>query len=476
MKKIFYWVIAATLICGTSALTSCSDNDDIPVETEPVVSPERQAFEDALSTALQKSAEQIRFDAIKQTLTTVGNFIIGLDEKALGEQVLLLIPQVLENSAQLKYDELSEEDYQAVCAALKDRFSMSEEEIKGTGNFVLIDAYNTIDKMKVTFKDGKATKSENDCFCVESIDANGNSTSVSLKFSDERDGVRFFVARLLGYTPICIQLPKQIEITVSGASGLQMFGTVYLDTNAPSKYISFKNSLWTAVCSLSSDYLARFETVEGFIYHGSDREFHIGAGFAIDGADKASLVIDGMNKPYSEEYINSDELKSLRECGPFFSAAYEVLKAINGSTVDDIEFRLGGKLVVNAKVDDVAACLLALGNIRKMHGTKPGFDAVDAYTKILNDNFHYTVSLEGTDIKAQGKLLTVMKGFDEAEFQPAVALQFAGEQEPMVLLDRMTDQDKANYKKIMDNVNNLAQYVSEMLAKIKEKFSDFKIF
>ena len=46
----------------------------------------------------------------------------------------------------------------------------------------------------------------------------------------------------------------------------------------------------------------------------------------------------------------------------------------------------------------------------------------------------------------------------------------------MVLLDRMTDQDKANYKKIMDNVNNLAQYVSEMLAKIKEKFSDFKIF
>ena len=69
-----------------------------------------------------------------------------------------------------------------------------------------------------------------------------------------------------------------------------------------------------------------------------------------------------------------------------------------------------------------------------------------------------------------------MKNFEESEYQPAIALQFAGEPKPMVLMDRMSDQDKANYKKIMDNINDLAQYASETLVKIKDKFSNFKVF
>jgi hypothetical protein len=255
-----------------------------------------------------------------------------------------------------------------------------------------------------------------------------------------------------------------------------MAGTIYLDTDAPSKYISFKNSMWTGICSLTSDYYGRFETVEGVIHHGSDRAFHLGADFAIDGVEKAALTITGMNKPYSDEYINSEELKSLRDCGAFFSAAYDVLKAINGSEVENVEFTLGGKLVFNAKVDDVAACLLALGNIRKLHGTKPGYEAIDEYTKILNDHFHYTVSIKDTDVKAQGSLATVIKNLEESEYQPAVALQFAGEKKPMVLMERMSDQDMANYKKIMENLNDLTQYASETLKRIKDKFSDFKVF
>ena len=31
MKKIMYWVLAATLVCGASVFTSCSNNDDNPV-------------------------------------------------------------------------------------------------------------------------------------------------------------------------------------------------------------------------------------------------------------------------------------------------------------------------------------------------------------------------------------------------------------------------------------------------------------
>lgn len=472
MRKIFNWLIAVTLICGASVLTSCSSKEDNPGEPT-VKNPERQAFEKEFSAVLQKSADQIRFDAIKQSLTSIGDFFESLDADALSNKVMEMIPEILTSTTPLRIDNLSEEDFKAVCAALNERFSLSEEEVRNLDGFLLVDANSTIGTMKVTIENGQATQSENDGFCLENIDKNGKSSSITLKFKQEHDGVRFFATRLFQSTPVCIQLPKQIDITVSTANGVQLTGTVFLDTDAPSKYISFKHSLWAGLCSLTSEYYGRHETLEGAIIHGQDRSFNINFGFGIDGVEKASLTIMGMNEPYSEEYIKSDELKSLRDCGAFFAAAYDVLKVINGKTVDNIEFSLGN-LVFNAKVDDVAACLLALGNIRKMHGTKPGFKAVDEYTKILNENFHYTVSIKDTNIEAQGSLVTIMKGFEEQEYQPAVALQFAGEPQPMVLMERMTEQDMENYKKIMGSVNELAKYASDMLQKIRDKFSSSK--
>lgn len=476
MRKFFNWVIAATFICGASVLTSCSDNNDNPVEPEkPVVNADRQAFEKEFSSALQKSAEQIRFDALKQALVTIGTFFETIDEDALGEQVTNMIPDILTNTDPILFENLSEEEFKAVSTTLNERFDMSEEEVKKMDGFLLVDAYNTIGTKKVTFKDGKATQSENDGFCIENIDKDGKSSSITLKFKDKRDGVRFFAARLAKVMPVCIQFPQQIDITVSTAYGFELSGSVFLSTNAPSRYISFKHSQWTGVCGLTADYEGRNETLQALINHGKDRSFDFGVGFGIDGVDKAALIVQGMNKPYSDEYIDSEELKSLRDCGPFFSAAYDVLKAINGSTVDDIEFTLGNRLVFTVSVDDVAACLLALGNIRKMHGTQPGFEAVDKYTQILNDHFHYTVGIKDTNIKAQGSLVTVVKGFNEKEFQPALALQFAGETKPMVLMDRMSEQDMANYKKMTGAVEEMSEYVSEMVKKLKEKFSGIKL-
>ena len=476
MRKIFNWVIAATLICGASVLISCTDKSDNPVEPEkPIVNADRQAFEKEFSIALQKSAEQIRFDAIKQALVSIGTFFETIDEDALGEQVKNMLPNILASTTPVIAGDLNEEDFKAVCAALNDRFDMSEEDVREINGLLMVDAYNTIGTKKVTFKDGKATQSENDGFCIENIDKDGKSSSITLKFRDERDGVRFFVARLANIAPICIQFPQQIDITVSTANGVELSGTVFLSTSASSRYISFKNSQWAAACSLTADYEGRNETLEALINHDQDRSFDIGVNFGIDGVEKAALTILGMNKPYSHEYIHSDELKSLRDCGPFFSAAYDVLKAINGSTVDEIEFTLGRRLVCTAKVDDVAACLLALGNIRKLHGTQPGFEAVDKYTQILNDNFHYTVGIKDTNIKAQGSLATVMKNFNEKEYQPAVALQFTGETKPMVLMDRMSEQDMANYKMMIGTVEEMSKYVSEMLKNLKEKFSGIKL-
>ena len=119
MRKFFNWVIAATLICGASVLTSCSDNNDNPMEPEkPVVNADRQAFEQELSNALQKSAEQIRFDAVKQALASIGTFFETIDENALSDQVTNMIPSILASTSPVVIKDLSEEDFKAVCATL----------------------------------------------------------------------------------------------------------------------------------------------------------------------------------------------------------------------------------------------------------------------------------------------------------------------------------------------------------------------
>ena len=56
-----------------------------------------------------------------------------------------------------------------------------------------------------------------------------------------------------------------------------------------------------------------------------------------------------------------------------------------------------------------------------------------------------------------------------------MALQFAGETKPMVLMDRMSEQDMANYRMMVGAVEEMSEYVSEMLKKLKEKFSGIKL-
>ena len=473
MKRKLFPILTVIMICGLSVLTSCGEEDN--PKNEPVVSAERQTFETEFSKIMQSIAENSRFEAYQEALQVVGNFLLGIDEKALGDQIAEILPDILENTNPTLVQEQDEEEQKVIYAALNEHFGMSEEEVNEVGGFLLVDAYNTIGKRKVTFQDGKATKGESDGFVVESIDNEGRSTSITLKFKDERDGVRIFVTRLAGVIPVCIQLPEHIEVIVNTARGVQMNGNLVLNTKAASRYISFKNSEWAGICSLTSNLSGRSETLNAYMKHGADCSFDINASVAFNGMEKLALSVKGMNKPYPEEYINSDELKSLRDCGDFFSGAYDVLKVLNGSEVENIQITLNDKFILSGKVEDVAGSLLAFGNIRKMHGTKPGFAVVDEYTQQMNKSIHFTVALKNTDIKAQGSFVTIMKGFDNMEYQPAVALQFAGEKEPMALLDRMSEKDIANYHLMIDNVNELVKSVTTLVGAVKVKFSDIKI-
>ena len=164
--------------------------------------------------------------------------------------------------------------------------------------------------------------------------------------------------------------------------------------------------------------------------------------------------------------------------GPFFAGGYEVIKALKGKSVEELELTLEDDLVISGSVDDVAKSLLALGNIRQLYGTQPGFEAVDAYTQELNKNVHFTVYQKSTDITAQGTLLTIQKG-SKNEYQPGLALTFKGETEAQSMYENMSEEDLDNYNKIVGNFNELLKectvLVETFSGKIKTIASAFKL-
>jgi len=476
MRKILQWVLAATLVCGTTTFTSCQENGDNPVLPEKEeVNAERQVFEAELSKAMQNTAADLHFDAYKDLIQKVGNFLLSIDEKALKDQVAAMLPALITSFEPVQFDKLSSEEQAAVSTSLKERFNMTDEEIAKMGSFALVDAYKTIGTRKVTFEGGKATQGESDGFTVEIINAEGQSTSLTLKFNDERDGVRFFAARLASAIPVCVQLPKEIQVTMKTPTGTNMEGTLMLDAECPTRYISYKENAWTGKLNLNANHQDHKETVVANLLHRADHSFDLGLNISRNGEEMIGLAVKGMKKPYPEEYLESEELKSLRDCGSFFSAAYDVLTALNCSTIDDIEITLRNSIVSKTTINDVAGCLLAIGNIHKLSDTNPSFEDIDKYTQELNKSIHFTMGLKNSDVKAQGCLMTKESVASNNEYQPVLALQFAGEDQPQAIFDRMSKEDMDSYKQLTKSFEELGTYAATFFEQIKVKFSNFNL-
>ena len=135
----------------------------------------------------------------------------------------------------------------------------------------------------------------------------------------------------------------------------------------------------------------------------------------------------------------------------------------------EFNITFGGELVFKGNCSDVAKSLLALGNLYKLWNTNPTFNTVDTYTQQLNQYLPFTVTQNSTNITAQGKFVTTMKGITHEEYQPAVALTFKGETEPQVMLNNMSATDRENYNKMMGNLNTLIQGCDKLLGSIVEK-------
>ena len=231
-----------------------------------------------------------------------------------------------------------------------------------------------------------------------------------------------------------------------------MNGVINLSSTASSSYASMKSDTWKVGAMLTDTYNGRNETITAQLSYGKNK--------------------------YTDEYINSDELKQLSDMGPFFAASYKLLKVNNCKTVKDLTVTIDDDIEISISIDDAAKCLLALNHLRQLHGTQPSFFAVDNYTQELNKHIHFIVRQKSTEITARGSLLTIMKG-SKNEFQPGFALTFKGETKAQSLYENLSEEDLANYNKIVKKINELVDecttIVETFSSKVKTIAEAFKI-
>lgn len=114
---------------------------------------------------------------------------------------------------------LSAEDKQAVEKCLKDRFDMTDQDLASMSYFVHLDAYKTINKLHLTFENGKCTSSEDgEGFTVEIVKSATERSKFQILFgtdAEEGDGLSFFPTRVGDVVPVALQLPKSFMVSTS---------------------------------------------------------------------------------------------------------------------------------------------------------------------------------------------------------------------------------------------------------------------
>lgn len=460
MKK---WMMAAMLFGGLSMMTSCTEEKDNAVVNPlptPEVNAERQVFEEQFSKQLAAMAEQLRFESAIESTQSLQEFVTLLDENSLKEQVISFLAKVVQGGTFMEISKMADAEKADALACLKSRFELSEEEATKWG-FIIIDASKGLGKLHLTFKDGKCEMTQDgEGFTVESHKQNGDVLKGVITFSNESNGVCFFATRVAGVTPLAMQLPKSIGVSLTTPKGKILNGTIELTTTAATRYMDFSKDNWTASAKLTANVNNREETLTVYANHTDQQAYDGKVAISFGQQEILSLAVNGVKHPYSDEYLQSDELKQLREMGIGYAAAYEVIKTIKGKSADNVELTVGGDLSFKGSVNDIAKVALALGGVAKLHNQQPTFEAMNAKVQEINKYISVTASQKSTGISASASLVTYMKG---SEYQPAVALTFNGETQPKAMLESMSEADYANYTKIVGQVNTLIKECSTLV-------------
>jgi hypothetical protein len=245
------------------------------------------------------------------------------------------------------------------------------------------------------------------------------------------------------------------------ADGKELDGTLSLSSKSAFQYISFRDDEWHATVSLASSFDGHHDNYDVYFNHSTNRTLDVDMDIIYDGNEQFNLTVRGDQDPV----INIQQLTSLNSNSTFA----DLLSVFEGGSIDEFEAVVYNEIVINGQVNDVSDCMDALADIHRLYGTNPDFSLVDTYTQRLNEDVDFTFSLKGHSTKADGSFVTYKEMLDREEYLPHVALQFPGESAPIVILDRMSEQDKVNCRLLIDQIKTLGTEARNLLSTLREK-------
>jgi len=460
---MYKWMMAAILICGAGMITSCDDIDNPAKSAE---SQDREEFETALSRALEETSTDVRLDVAKGVLENLASIISAIDDEALNQMKLTMTADVLSKAQNYFFDEMDADELEVARKCMIERFNMTDEEFNDIPGYLLLNAYDVFGHLKVTFQNGESTLTESDDFTVENIDKDGHSTSLTIKFCDEHDGVRFFVTRVADITPICINFPKQVEIVLKTADGKEVEGTMSMNTESPFQYISLKHDEWHSDMSFESAFLGHHDSHKVAIEHLADGVINTDISMLYDGEEQFTLNV----KDARNISLNVGKVINMTPQSTFT----ELLGVIEGGVIDEIQAVLNNEVVIKGKINNLSGFLNTFYNAYNMSETDHGFDKVDAYTQKLNEYVDLNFGLKGRATSAHASFITSLPSPDDEDYLPCIALLFAGETEPQTIFSRMSKQDFDNYVNTKAKVYDIINEVKALHAVIRGKVEAVK--
>ena len=401
------WVLAATLVCGASVFTACSDGNDNP--TPKPAEKNRKEFIQHTRQSLKAVAENLNFATINSVSfmnTYLNKYIVLNDEfdktisRAFGMKIqATLKPFVLpEGLDPANAPEGQKTDYKYIATvdltdfnytftATQTAFDMAENADEGLVVEIPVYATSEAEGVKV------AIKGTGDTYGFESPRFSNDSVSVIVK------------------------LPAQYNLSLSVKSGGKwteyLYGTVKNAAVNPDGIVApdggtpFMPSMdaWNAALDLHSN-IPGVDATDLYFAIGQDPKTHK-AGLKVDYAHNGYKVVDA-----TATLSNANGLTDLSQMTSSSSIIDVVTAIMAGNSIEDLTLTLLDDLTTNLKVSDCEKVVKLQNEMARARRNYADQKTIGGYVDQLNGLVSCSMTCKGVNQQIPMRLVTTKIGVD----------------------------------------------------------------
>ena len=469
MKRMILWVLAATLVCGASVFTSCSNNDDNPGKEE--AKKNRTEFIQHTRQTLKEMAENLNFSSW-EAANTMNNYfnmyVLNNPEfnqsviTAFLQKVVLSMKPVEEGSelAQMGYMVYGTVDF----ADFNYRFTMNSDnngwDIEPADNFeVIFNSWNPLTQQmetglyKLTLKPG------------------GN-TSFKFVRPTQQEGIA-----------IVINMPAQLQFTISdklngtwrdGFSGTFQNQITVAEGH---EFAQLRRDNWQVSGTVISDIPEK----EGNKADKTTLSFSIlsdkvnkKGDVALSWEQNGRKMVD-LSLKESNDGTGGIQNFSLSQLSSSASIFDMIATLLTSRSLDEAKITLLDDLTTTTSISDMKKIVQLSQELARARRNYADLNTIDSYTQQMNEIVSATLTCKHHSMTIPMRMVTTKIGVD---YWTVPALNFADENGYVPLTD-MLDKESIEYMiNIMDHsvepmqqsmitIRQLLQYVQTLVGTLK---------